>query len=163
MVEEAQPRILEMGYFDSNAAKGLQIKISFSWLQPYAPNRHEPLPPPPQPPQPPLIPPKVRYPFTPIHLAALNRRPRRGVASRHGVVDVDENAGVGGRVGAREGHLALGAPRAAAACDLQLGAAEVELGAACAARTVERDVLDTEQVLAVREAAGDGYGDGLDA
>jgi hypothetical protein len=80
--------------------------------------------------------PHIRYLSIPIHLAALDRRTRRRVAGRHGVVDVDENAGVGGRVGAGEGDLVLGAPRAAAASDGELRTADVELRTAGAARAV---------------------------
>lgn len=76
------------------------------------------------------------------------------VGRGHRVVDVDEDAGVGGLVGAGKGHL-VGRVGAAAARHAELGARDVELGAALALGHVQRDVLGAEQVVAGLDALGD--------
>ena len=68
-------------------------------------------------------------------------------------MDVDEDAGVVGRVGAREGD-GLG-PGTSAALDGELVAGEVELGAAAAAGGVEGDGLGAEEVVAGGGVVGD--------
>lgn len=100
---------------------------------------------------------------TVLVLAGLDRRTRRRVAGRHGVVDVDHDAGVGGLVGAGERDAVPRVPGAGAAADADLRARDVELRAAGAAGAVQRDVLGTQQVLAVLQAAGDGDWDGAGA
>lgn len=81
------------------------------------------------------------------HLTTPDSRTRQGVVSRGRVVDVDQDAGVGGLVGAGQGDLGRGVA-VAAARDLELAARNVELRAALAARAVQRNVLDAQQVLA---------------
>lgn len=84
------------------------------------------------------------------------------IVGRNGVVDVDHEARVGGRVGAREGQQTR-AGRAGAAGDADLGARDVQLGAAGRAGRVQADVLEAHEVLAVGDAAGDGDLHGGDA
>jgi hypothetical protein len=80
------------------------------------------------------------------------------VVCGNGVVDVNEDTRVGSLVGAGEADERRRAA-AATVVDLDLGAGDVELGAAGAARAVEGDVLRTEQVLARGQGLGEGDGD----
>jgi hypothetical protein len=78
--------------------------------------------------------------------AVPDSRARNGVAGE-GVVDVEENAGVGGLVNTGDGNTGgkgLGAGRG----DLDLDTLHVELGATLAVTLVQGDDLRTEQVLA---------------
>ena len=88
------------------------------------------------------------------HLAGEGLGARVGVAGGNGVVEVELDTGVLGVVGAGEGDA--GGLAGTAALDLDLGAAEVELGAARLAGRVQGNVLDAEQVVAGRDAGGDG-------
>lgn len=97
-----------------------------------------------------------------LSLAQQRLRPWRGVVGGLWVVQVDQDAWVGGGVSAREGHLlGIGSPRASSNRDLR--AREVELGATNAAGAVQGDVLRPEQIIAVLDAGGDGNVDGLQA
>lgn len=77
------------------------------------------------------------------------------VRSRDGVVDVDEDTRVTGRVGAGEGNLRRGLG-AAAAGNFELGARDVELGTALALGHVQGHMLSAEEVAAGGNAGGDG-------
>jgi hypothetical protein len=95
-------------------------------------------------------------PTSPFHeLAAEDSRAGILVRSRNRVVDVDENARVRGLVSAGEGDL-VGGLGAAAAGDGDLGARDVELGAARALGDVQADVLGAEEVVAGLDAPRDG-------
>lgn len=85
---------------------------------------------------------------THLHLAGEDGRAGGLVRLAAVVVDVDHEARVGGLVGAREGDE-VGRGRGPAAADVDLGARDVELGAARRARAVQRHVLDPEQVVAL--------------
>jgi hypothetical protein len=61
-------------------------------------------------------------------------------------------------VRARERDEGAGAS-AAAVGDGDLGAGDVELGAACCGRRVQSDVLDAEEVVARGQGLGDGDAD----
>ena len=74
------------------------------------------------------------------------------------VVDVDEDAWVGGAVGLRQ--VGAGGEGDGAAGDAELAAAVVELGAALAVALVQADDLGADQVLAVGEV---GQSDGDEA
>lgn len=69
-------------------------------------------------------------------------------------MEVDQDTGIIRPVRARERHLGAGVP-AAAASDLYLAAAKVELGAANVAGVVKGDLLDAEEVVAVGQGGGD--------
>ena len=71
------------------------------------------------------------------------------------VVDVDHDTGLATGVRAGEGNERAGTA-AAAVCDVDLSAREVELRAAEARGGVQRDVLDADDVLAGRERLRDG-------
>lgn len=90
-----------------------------------------------------------------LSLALDNRRPGVDIAGRHGPVQLEENARVGGLVGAGEGHERARVERAGAARHRDLRARDVQLRAAHAACAVQRDVLHAEEVLAVGDARGD--------
>lgn len=90
----------------------------------------------------------------PSHLAREDRRPRVLIRGRHGVVDVDLDAGVRLGVRAGDGNLVAGLG-AAAARDGELRARDVELDAAGRAGRVQGDVLAAEEVLAGGDARGD--------
>lgn len=94
------------------------------------------------------IPPRV------LTLALERRRTRRRVAGRLGIVNVDQQSRVVGRVGAREGDL-LGLRSARTAGDGDLGTRQVQLRSADGARAVQGDVLRTKQVLAILDARRD--------
>lgn len=84
------------------------------------------------------------------------------VAGRGRVVQVDDDAVLGAVVDARD--LDGGAWGAGAgAGDGQLGAADVELGAALLLRAVQGDVLAAHQVVARGEVLGQGEGEVVDA
>lgn len=89
-----------------------------------------------------------------------HRRPRCRVARRDRIVDVDQDARICGRVGAGEADEGARLAGAGAAGDGELGAGEVELGAADCAGAVQGDVLDAEEVVAVRERFRDRDADG---
>lgn len=93
-------------------------------------------------------------------LAGLDRRTGRGVRRGHGVVDVDHDARVGGRVRAGEGDRVFGREGARAAADGDLRARYVVLCAAHRAGAVQGHVLRPQKVLAVCEATGEGDVDG---
>ena len=78
------------------------------------------------------------------------------VCRRHGVVDVDLDARIRCLVRARQRHL-VGSWRVGAASARygQLRARDVELGTAGAGRSVEADVLSSEEVLAGSDALWD--------
>jgi len=77
----------------------------------------------------------------------------RGDVSRERGVDVDEDPGVAGPVGAGEGDG--GRAGAAAAADRELEAGHVQLGAARAAGGVEGDRLGAQEVVARGDVGGD--------
>lgn len=102
-----------------------------------------------------MLPYSLTYP--PDHLTILaseGRWARVNVASRNGVVDVDQDTGVSSAVGAWEGDKVPGR-RAAATSDLDLSAGEVELRAAPLASGVDGNVLVAHEVLAGGDALGD--------
>lgn len=76
-----------------------------------------------------------------------------------GVVDVDQDTGVGGLVRARERNQVLGLG-ATATRHGKLSARQVELGTTAALGDVQGDLLVPHQVFASREARGNGHGDG---
>ena len=82
------------------------------------------------------------------------RSTRRRVAGGYGVVNVDDQARVGWLVGAGNGHQ-VGGKRAGTAADGELGARNVQLGTTNGAGAVKANVLDTQQVVATRDALGD--------
>lgn len=87
-------------------------------------------------------------------------RSRSGVGLRGRPVDVDVDAGVGG--GISSGELDGRAGHAVAVSgDLDLGAANVELGATDRTGAVQAEVLRAEKVLAGRRAGGEGEGEVL--
>ncbi len=98
-----------------------------------------------------------------LQLASLDSRPRRRVAGRHRIVDVDQNTRVRGLERAGERDLVLWAEGTGAARDGELGTRNVELGTAGASSRVKTDMLGTQQVVAVCKALGDGHGDRLGA
>lgn len=102
-----------------------------------------------------LIPHHTNPPLTTPHLAADGSRARVGIRGRCRPVKLEQNARVGSLVSTGEGHQLAGVEGARAARDGDLGAGEVELGTTDAAGRVESDVLNTEEVLAVGDAAGD--------
>lgn len=104
----------------------------------------------------------ITSPSTPPLLTSLRIRPRRPIALRNRIIDINQDARVGGRVRTRERHQALGAVRAAAARDGDLRARDVELGAAGRPSRVQADMFGAEEVVTVLEAFGDcgGYGAG---
>jgi hypothetical protein len=92
-------------------------------------------------------------------LAAKGRATGVGVALGDGPVDVDEQTGVGGGVGTGEAEQA-GAGSAGAAGDADLRAGQVQLGTVLGTGTVQADLLETDEVLSVGDAARNGDGDG---
>lgn len=77
-------------------------------------------------------------------------------------VQLEEDARVGGLVGAGEGDKsAVGVDSAGAAGDVDLGACDVDLDTTNAGGAVQSDVLHAEEVLAVLDAAGNGDRYGL--
>jgi len=87
--------------------------------------------------------------------ACSDSRPGVDVARRHGVVQVELDAGVGGLVRAGERDQAGRPDGPGAARDADLRAREVELRAPDGGRAVQGDVLHAEEVLAVCDAGGD--------
>jgi hypothetical protein len=87
-------------------------------------------------------------------LARQRRRPGGLVVGGHGVVDVDDEAGVVGLVHAGDRDQA-GRERALAAGNVQLRARNVQLRPADGVGAVQADVLDAEEVVAVGDACGD--------
>ena len=96
-------------------------------------------------------------------LAGLDGRPRRRVARRHGIVNVDQDTRVRRLERAGERDLVLRAECAGAASDGELGTRDVELGTAGASGRVKTDVLSTQQVVAVLQTFRDSHGDRLGA
>jgi hypothetical protein len=94
--------------------------------------------------------------ITPLTLP--DSRARGLVVCGDGVVDVNKDTGIASLVRAREADERRRAA-AATVVDLDLGAGDVELGAAGAAGAVEGDVLRAEQVLARGQGLGEGHGD----
>jgi hypothetical protein len=94
-----------------------------------------------------------------VQLALNRRRTRVGVAGGDGPVQLEQDARVGGLVGAGERDQRARVERARAARDGELRARDVELGPAGRAGAVQRDVLGPQQVVAVGDALGDldGY------
>ena len=74
-------------------------------------------------------------------------------------VQVDQDAGVAALVSARKGHQGSRIA-AAAVSNLDLRAGKVELGLVLLHGHVQRNMLDSEQVLAAGGAGGDGRGRG---
>lgn len=88
------------------------------------------------------------------HLAGEGLRSRVNVAGRDGVVDVDQDARVGGLVSTRERSKIRGR-RASTTRHVELSARQVELCASYTSSSVDSDVLVAHQVLARRNALGD--------
>lgn len=82
-------------------------------------------------------------------IASGNSGTRVGVAGRSRVVEVEQEAGVGGLVRAGEGNqLAAGVDGAGAARHVELRARNVQLRAADGTGAVQTNVLHAEEVLA---------------
>lgn len=106
-------------------------------------------------------------------MAAVTPKPRRplagddggarvDVAGRDRPVELEEDAGVGGLVGAGEGDEgAAGVDGPASSGDVDLRACEIDLDTTYARGAVEGDVLHAEEVLTILDAAGDRDRDGL--
>lgn len=92
-------------------------------------------------------------------LALDHRRAGVHIARGRRPVQLEQDARVGGLVGARERDQRARVERAGTARDGQLRAANVELRAADAAGRVQRDVLHAQEVVAVGDARGDGHRD----
>jgi hypothetical protein len=88
------------------------------------------------------------------HLASKSIRARVLVASRNGIVNVNQNPRIRRAVRSRESHEVLRC-RATPSRNIDLRAGEIKLGAALAASRVERNVLVAHQVLARCDARGD--------